>query len=189
MLINEVTILFIRLATKEDLPGIMDIIRKSVHLMEANDNNQWTGEYPQEEHFLKDVENQVLYVAEHNEKIVGSVSVDQVEPKEYATVSWRKSGEAYLFHRLAVDPDTRGKGIASHLITFAEKIAAENDVYYMKVDTYSLNKKAQALFEKLGYEKRGNIYLYGKDQPFYCYDKILSLQAEAGVRPEQSTSY
>ncbi|GAA0336406.1 GNAT family N-acetyltransferase [Bacillus carboniphilus] len=181
--------MFIRLATKEDLPGIMDIIKKSVELMEANDNDQWTGYYPQEEHFLEDIDNQVLYVAELDRKIVGSVSVDQSEPEEYASVNWRKSGEAYLFHRLAVDPETRGKGVASQLITFAEKTAAENDVFYMKVDTYSLNNKAQTLFEKLGYEKRGTIYLYGKEQPFYCYDKILSIHAEEGVQPEQTTRY
>lgn len=164
----------IRLAKETDLKEIIPIIRKSVQVMEKHDNDQWTGDYPQEHDFLADIEKNTLYVAILDNKVAGCISVDQVEPEEYQEVNWRIDEEAYLFHRLAVDIDIRGEGVASELIAFAERLAIENGVYYMKVDTYSLNKKAQGLFEKLGYEKRGEIKLFGKEQPFYCYDKILS---------------
>ncbi|HWO76265.1 MAG TPA: GNAT family N-acetyltransferase [Bacillus sp. (in: firmicutes)] len=165
--------MLIRKANRDDLQAIMSMIEITVKLMEKNQNDQWTGEYPAKDDFQSDLRKDNLYVAILHEKIVGCITIDQEEPEEYSLVKWRRAGEAYLFHRLAVDPDTRGEGVASKLISFAESIAIKNNVFYMKVDTYSLNQKAQMLFEKLGYEKRGEIYLYGKIEPFYCYDKIL----------------
>ena len=42
----------------------------------------------------------------------------------------------------------------------------------MRTDTYSLNKKAQRLFEKNGYVNAGTIFM-DRENPFYCYDKLL----------------
>ncbi|MET3695980.1 hypothetical protein SAMN05877753_102488 [Bacillus oleivorans] len=163
----------IRKASQKDLEAIMSIIQVTVKLMEENKNDQWTGEYPQEDDFQSDLKKDHLYVATLQERVVGCITIDQEEPEEYSFVNWRRNGDAFLFHRLAVDPDTRGEGIASKLISFAENVAISHNVFYIKVDTYSLNKKAQKLFDKLGYEKQGEIFLYGKKEPFYCYDKIL----------------
>jgi hypothetical protein len=38
----------------------------------------------------------------------------------------------------------------------------------VKIVTYSLNKKAQNLFEKSGNIKSGEMEFQGKLQPFYC---------------------
>ena len=170
----------IRKANQEDIREIMSMIKVTVKLMEKNQNDQWSSEYPHEEDFQTDLHKGDLFVATLQENVVGCITIDQEEPDEYSFVKWRKEGEAYLFHRLAVDPDIRGEGIASKLITFAESLAIKNHVFYMKVDTYSLNQQAQQLFEKLGYEKRGEIYLFGKNEPFYCYDKILQKPIKQG---------
>ncbi len=46
-----------------------------------------------------------------------------------------------VIHRMAVNPNFRKTGIASKLVDFAEKLAVENNVSYLKSDTYSINSK------------------------------------------------
>lgn len=74
---------------------------------------------------------------------------------------------------MSINPKYRNQGTATKLIEFAEKIAKENGVNYIKTDTYSINKKMNALLLKLGYIHRGNMNFLGKEKEFYCYDKKL----------------
>jgi ribosomal protein S18 acetylase RimI-like enzyme len=164
----------IRKGNKEDVEEIMKIVKKTVDIMKNENIDQWTDEYPLLGDFLKDKENGSLYVAvDENNQVAGSITIDQKEPKEYNTSDWRQEGPAYLFHRLVVDPEVRGKGIASLLIGQTEEVAKENNVFYIRTDTYSLNKKAQSLFKKNGFKQTGEIQFMGKDNPFYTFDKIL----------------
>nr|WP_251025973.1 GNAT family N-acetyltransferase [Bacillus sp. ISL-47] len=150
----------------------MDIVKQTVDIMESEDNDQWNRTYPQDQDFLTDIKAGTLYTAVLNGSVTGSITVDQVQAEEYRGAGWRKDAPCYVFHRLAVDPEIRGEGIASKLIKFAESYAVDQGVTYMRTDTYSLNKKAQSLFEKNGYIKVGTIYM-DRDYPFYCYDKFL----------------
>ncbi|WP_409251047.1 GNAT family N-acetyltransferase [Bacillus sp. SCS-153A] len=164
----------VRKGNKEDIKEIMKMVKKTVEIMKSENIDQWTDEYPLAGDFSKDAESESLYIAvNEDEKVVGSITIDQNEPEEYSTSQWRKDGPAYLFHRLVVDPDVRGKGIASLLINKTEEVAKNQNVHYIRTDTYSLNKKAQALFEKNGFHMTGKIQFMGKDNPFYTYDKIL----------------
>ncbi|WP_026583879.1 GNAT family N-acetyltransferase [Bacillus sp. J33] len=163
----------IRKGKKQDLEEIMNIVKKTVDIMESENNDQWNRTYPQDKDFMDDIEEGSLYTAVLNGIVVGSITVDQNQAEEYHGTEWRRDEPCYVFHRLAVDPQIRGKGIASKLISFAENYAVEQGVPYMRTDTYSLNKKAQSLFEKNGYIKVGKIYM-DRDNPFYCYDKFLN---------------
>ncbi|KON87565.1 GNAT family acetyltransferase [Sporosarcina globispora] len=162
----------IRKGTKDDLKKIMEIVNQTVTIMESEENDQWNRAYPQDQDFLADIEAGNLYAAIFNGEVAGSITVDQIQAVEYKNASWRKDEPCFVFHRLAVDPEIRGEGIASKLITFAEEHAVSHGIPYMRTDTYSLNKKAQSLFEKNGYVNTGTIYM-DRDNPFYCYDKLL----------------
>ncbi|EDL66057.1 GNAT family N-acetyltransferase [Bacillus sp. SG-1] len=164
----------LRKGKKEDIEEIMKIVKKTVEIMKSENIDQWTDEYPLAGNFSKDAENDSLYVAvDEDNEVVGSITIDQNEPEEYSTSQWRKEGPAYLFHRLVVDPDVRGKGIASLLIKKTEEVAKDNKVDYIRTDTYSLNKKAQSLFKKNGFQQTGEIQFMGKDNPFYTFDKVI----------------
>lgn len=162
----------IRKGTKEDLKKIMDIVQQTVNIMESEGNDQWNRTYPQDQDFLADIEAGNLYTAIFDGKVAGSITVDQTQAEEYKNASWRKDEPCFVFHRLAVDPEIRGEGIASKLILFAEEHAVNKGIPYMRTDTYSLNTKAQRLFEKNGYVIAGTIFM-DRVNPFYCYDKLL----------------
>jgi ribosomal protein S18 acetylase RimI-like enzyme len=164
----------IRRGKIDDIPEIMKIVGKTVAIMKSEDIDQWTEEYPLASHFTADAENETLYVAEgENGEVAGSITIDRNEPEEYSSPEWRKDKPALLFHRLVVDPEVRGKGIASLLIEQAEKMSKEHKLFYIRTDTYSLNKKAQSLFIKNGFKQTGTIQFMGKDNPFYTYDKLV----------------
>ncbi|WP_338447827.1 GNAT family N-acetyltransferase [Niallia oryzisoli] len=167
----------IRKGRNEDIPAIMKLVKDTVQIMKEEKSDQWDEKYPTVTIFENDAKNESLYVYEENGKVFGSITVDTNLPNEYHDISWRKKTSAYTFHRLVISAAARKKGMASSLIAYAEKIALQNNVPYMKIDTYSLNKKAQALFEKCGYVKAGEMAFHGKENPFYCYDKILTDQA------------
>ncbi|PLR78385.1 GNAT family N-acetyltransferase [Bacillus sp. V3-13] len=164
----------IRVGTAADIERIMEFVIHTVEIMNQEGNDQWSDIYPHKEDFLADCKAGSLYVAEKNGTVTGSITIDQEEPPEYEQANWRSDQDFFVFHRLVVDPDVRGAGIASQLISFSESYALEKGVFYLKTDTYSLNKKAQLLFEKNGFVKVGTMEFLEKEHPFYCYDKFLS---------------
>ncbi|WP_233269803.1 GNAT family N-acetyltransferase [Heyndrickxia camelliae] len=163
----------IRKGQIEDIPAIMKMVQDTVEIMKEENNDQWSDVYPTASNFEMDVENGSLYVLEEAGEVIGSITVDQNQPSEYEPIPWRKADNAFVFHRLVVSPRSRGKGEATKLIKYAEQYAIDNEVPYMRIDTYSLNKKAQKLFEKNGYKKVGEMPYHGKTHPFFCYDKLL----------------
>ncbi|WP_308303486.1 GNAT family N-acetyltransferase [Bacillus canaveralius] len=164
----------IRIATAADIERIMEFVIHTVELMNQEGNDQWSDTYPHKDDFLADCKAGSLYVAEKDGRVIGSITIDRQEPPEYKQAHWRSDQDSFVFHRLAVDPDVRGAGIASKLMSFSESYALEKGVFYLKTDTYSLNKKAQLLFEKNEFVKVGEMKFPERDQPFYCYDKFLS---------------
>ncbi|WP_249310167.1 GNAT family N-acetyltransferase [Bacillus sp. FJAT-49736] len=163
----------IRKGRETDIPSIVKMVQETVEIMKEENIDQWDDTYPTAKIFEADILNESLFVLEEDGKVIGSITVDQNEPMEYKPVPWRKDENAFVFHRLVVSPHIRGKGHAAKLINYAEQYALKHGVPYMRIDTYSLNKKAQNLFEKQGYKKVGEMPYHGKSNPYFCYDKML----------------
>ncbi|QQK81758.1 GNAT family N-acetyltransferase [Salicibibacter cibi] len=167
----------IRYAQKTDMAEIMNIVKKTVRVMNADGSDQWNGSYPTSRHFLTDINKQSLFVLVAGGKISGFITVDQNIDSRFQQMTWTyPDQDAGTFHRLAVDPDGRNHGVASQLIHFAEAKCAAEELKTMKIDTYALNQSARALFERLGYKLVGfSREGTGKPYPFYYYEKILSV--------------
>jgi len=76
---------------------------------------------------------------------------------------------------MGVSPDHRKIGVGFEMVAFADELAIKNNIKYLKTDTYSLNRNAQGLFQKLGYIFVGEMNFLGKEKPFYCYEKTISV--------------
>lgn len=162
-----------RLAQNNDLPAIMAIIRDTIAEMRTYRNTQWDENYPQEDDFQRDIEEGSLYIAERDGRVAGFACINGDEPAEYAALPWTGT-KALVIHRMAVAMDQRQKGVAMEMMDFAEELAREQGIRVLKTDTYSLNTKMNALFQKLGYRMIGTMQFKGKEKPFPCYEKILS---------------
>jgi N-acetylglutamate synthase-like GNAT family acetyltransferase len=165
----------IRLATQDDVPALMALLRKFVPLMRAAGNLQWDETYPNETVFGKDIEKHQLWLAEIDGTIAGVAALTTDQEPEYAQVGWNLDETAVVVHRLAVDPDFRGAGIATNLMQQAEKVAKEDGIEVLRIDTNTKNKATQKLFPKLGYKLAGEIgFAFRPGLRFLCYEKRLA---------------
>lgn len=166
--------MIIRLAITEDILLIMQLVRKVIPLMRAAGNFQWGDDYPNPEVFANDIKIGQLFVAELENEIVGVSAITTDQDPEYADAGWDITEKAIVTHRLAVDPDCQGKGIAKALMQQAEVVAQTRGIKILRVDTNSENKATQALFPKLGYTFSGEINLAKRPGlRFFCYQKLL----------------
>lgn len=164
----------IRKGTSDDLDSIEDIINLVVPIMNKSNNFQWAlNVYPLRKDFEKDISDGILYVAyDNNDKVVGCIALDRICPIEYKDAGCDVSEKCIVPHRLAVDPSFQGKGIALTLMKRGIELAIENNYKYVRVDTNTINVKMQAIFERLGFNCRGEIKLIGKPEnlTFLCYE-------------------
>ncbi len=164
----------LRPGTLQDIPAILLLIRKVVPLMRAAGNLQWDDAYPNAEVFARDVALGFLWVMEGPAGIGGVAAITTDQEPEYAQVGWDIHEPAIVTHRLAVDPDLRGQGIAAVLLTQAEIVAAHHGISILRVDTNTQNQATQRLFPKLGYILAGEIGLrFRQGLRFLCYEKRL----------------
>jgi ribosomal protein S18 acetylase RimI-like enzyme len=165
----------IRLATHEDIPALMMLMRRVIPLMLAAGNLQWDENYPNEAVFQRDIDLGQLWIADVETSVAGVAAVTTDQEPDYAQAGWDIDEHAIVVHRLAVDPAFRGTGVATALMQKAEEVAAECGITVLRVDTNTQNETTQRLFPKLGYQLAGEINL--KIRPglrFLCYEKRLS---------------
>jgi ribosomal protein S18 acetylase RimI-like enzyme len=164
----------IRLATHNDLPELMSLMRRVVPAMLAAGNLQWDDSYPNEAVFQRDIDLVQLWVADAENSIAGVAAVTMDQEPDYEQVGWDINDPAIVVHRLAVDPAFRGAGVATALMQKAEEIAAERGIAALRVDTNTHNQATQRLFPKLGYLLAGEIDLQLRPGlRFFCYEKRL----------------
>ena len=193
----------LRLATHNDLPALLALVRRVVPIMRAAGNLQWDDSYPNAEVFARDVQQGQLWIAELSPpeqlalpdgaavsnseappedgveatasgRVAGVAAITTDQEPEYAQAGMDPQEPAIVVHRLAVDPRLRGRGIAVALMQQAEVVARERGLSVLRVDTNSANLATQALFPRLGYQSMGEISLpFRPGLRFRCYEKRL----------------
>jgi ribosomal protein S18 acetylase RimI-like enzyme len=165
----------IRLATQDDLPALMALVRRVVPLMRATGNLQWDETYPNDAVFQRDIDLDQLWIAEVDGSIAGVAAITMDQGPDYTQVGWDITEPAIVVHRLAVDPAFRGQGAAAALMQKAEEIAIERRIAALRIDTNTQNEATQRLFPKLGYLLAGEINLeFRPGLRFLCYEKRLT---------------
>jgi ribosomal protein S18 acetylase RimI-like enzyme len=166
--------MLIRLATNADVPAIMQMINKVVPLMRAAGNYQWGDDYPNPQVFNKDIALSQLWVADIDGAVAGVSAITTDQDPEYTDAGWDITEPAIVTHRIAVNPDYQGMGIAKALMQQAEVVAQDRGITILRVDTNSENQATQALFPKLGYTFSGEIGLAKRPGlKFFCYEKRI----------------
>jgi ribosomal protein S18 acetylase RimI-like enzyme len=86
--------------------------------------------------------------------LVGGAFVGMQNP-----LTWPDGNKAELFI-LAVDPDRRGRGVGSLLITEAEAVAKDMGARKLIVNTHALMISVQEMYENRGYVRMGALKDY-----------------------------
>ena len=161
----------IELASVADAPAIMDLITLCMREMRANDIDQWDDIYPNLPVVEEGARAGSLYAIRREGRMVATVCLDDVQPEEYQPLNWQVTeGKALVIHRLCVHPNWRRHGLARRLMDFAESLAAEQGYRSIRLDSYTGNPRAQALYEGRGYRRVGQVRFPRRRLPFDCFE-------------------
>ena len=164
----------IKKVSLKEIDAVCNILCNVISHMKSIGFTQWNEDYPTREILERDIEYGCLFGAYSNEKLAGFAALNEHQSEEYEEILW-KFGEPYLVvHRLQVDPAYRGKGIAYLIMLFAERLAKERGCKAIRLDTRQDNIPAIALYEKLGYQKRGHVHFPRMmEYEFPCFEKEI----------------
>lgn len=108
------------------------------------------------------VEEESLYVATEEERIVSAFILNHHQGEGYEEAAWTypaKKEEAAVLHLLATDPDRQGQGIGKMMLKKAVEISRENQDKVIRLDTLTWNVPGQKLYEGFGFHCCGDIGL------------------------------
>lgn len=165
----------LRLAESGDIPYIMEIIKKVIPKMHAAGNYQWDEYYPTDVTFKKDIKNGTLYVYEEESVIKGCIVADDNHAFAYDDIPWELARmDCLALHRLAVDPQSQGQGIAQKILRGIIEIGQDKSYLGIHTDTSQENKPMQRLFAKLGFDYKGHLNLDDNLNDWYAaYEKVF----------------
>ena len=140
--------------------------------MEEQGIPQWDEIYPNKAILNADIENKQMYLIEAEGRVAGFTVINEDQSSEYTGVAWKYDGRPLVVHRLTIHPDYQRRRLASHLMDFAEEMAAAENYDCIRLDAFTLNRAAFAMYEKRGY-RRAAIVRFRKGD-FFCFEKKIS---------------
>ena len=167
--------LTIRKGVPADLPQIWKLVQAAVAHMNAGGNPQWGPDYPGMTHFAEGIAAGDLYAACSPEgTILGVAILNTWQEDCYEDLTgWRETPPALVIHKVAVLPEAQRQGVASALFRFAFDLAREQGLRSVRMDTYCLNGKMQALIRKFGFHYMGNVHFPARPLCYRVYEKVL----------------
>jgi GNAT superfamily N-acetyltransferase len=145
-------------ANPGDIVPVMELIRKAVRAMNDSGLFQWTEDYPNEEIITEDIAAGTLYKITTGDVIAGIIVLNHQYFPEYDVLKWDVNDpHPLIVHRLCIHPDYQGQGLSRILMQFAEAYALRNHYLSIRLDTGTLNTKALALYDALGYRRVGEV--------------------------------
>lgn len=151
----------IKLADEKDIFGIYGCIKDAKKLLKESGSDQWqdTDGYPSMDTIKEYVSKREMYVNLVNNEIVGCIALCKGIDKSYTEIDgvWLNDDEYYTLHLMAVKANHYRKGVAKELIEEMKKIAFNNGIHNLKVDTKKENIPMSNLLLKLGFIKTGVI--------------------------------
>ena len=163
-----------RLAKKEDIDQVMEVIEDGRLNLKLQGHGQWQNGYPNQDTLLNDINNQNLYVICHQDLIVGVLAIIYLD-KEYPFVeagAWASDYNYFVMHRCAVRKEYYHLGLGHFLFQIFEEVAKENGIHSLRIDTHQGNYAMRHILEKNGFVCCGTIIL-DPNKHRVIYEKVL----------------
>ena len=168
----------IRRATHSDLEAIMTIVHSAQLYLAELGIDQWQDGYPEREVIVADIDAGVGFVvcdkSNHPQGYAAIVLSGESAYRQISQSAWHTSEPYVVVHRICISGDSRRRGLAMQLMSFAANIALQNGVEAMRIDTHEGNTRMLAMLDKLGFEYCGKI-VYEQSGERVAYDREISL--------------
>ena len=148
----------IRIATINDLNAVQEL-NNSLFELEFNNFDDtlkvgWPFEKDGKEYFEYMIENEIVFVAEAEEKIVGYLAGSICEQISYITETFAE------LDNMCIDDQYRRFGIGTLLINEFKKYCKEKNIQNIKVTASAKNSRAIQFYIKNGFEDYNVTFKY-----------------------------
>lgn len=149
-----------RKANEKDIEKISEIY-EDIHSLEEKGitSTGWIrGVYPTPKTAQTALERDDLFVLETENSVVGAAIINKLQVDSYKEGLWQydaEDSEVMVLHTLVISPEESKKGYGTEFVKFYEKYALSNGCKYLRMDTNEKNKRARAMYKKLGYTEIG----------------------------------
>ncbi len=162
-------------ARYEDLQGVLDMLDHCNRVLSEKGLYQWDEKYPNRNFYEACIEDGELFLLKEEEHMVGTVVLNEDQDSGWSDINWQYTqGAQLIIHALLIDPDCQGKGYGQQALELCETYARKSNYSGIRLDAFSENPVALALYVKNGYQKVGEVYFESKPvnhQCYYCYEK------------------
>ena len=172
----------IRKTTVGDIDAVMSIIEEARRTIAALGIDQWQNGSPNRAMIEEDISLGRGRAVTLNGEIVGTFALifdgeptyKIIEQGAWSFPDRTDTGEwSYLaIHRVAISVASRGTGVSTAIIRYAEDTARAYGRSSLRIDTHEGNVVMRRMLEKHGFVCRGVIHLENGD-PRVAYEKLL----------------
>ena len=152
--------MFFRKADTHDIPQIMVLIAQGVDSLKKQGSPQWQDGYePSRQQVEKDVKKGAGYVIEDKKIIAYAALIEGTDPVYTAIKegNWLGEGPYVSIHRVVVDTQKTGKGLAQKLLRHLIDVSQQLGYRDIRIDTYYLNIGMQKAIIKADFVYRGKV--------------------------------
>lgn len=162
-----------RKAALFDLPEIFRLFAAAIRRMDEQGIPQWDEVYPSKAVLRRDALRRQLFVGFLDGRIACAFALSRQCDREYDAGAWRYPNAPYMvIHRLCVHPAFQNRGVAARAMAYIERRLYARGVRAVRLDAFSRNPYALRLYERLGYEKTGEVRF--RKGIFCLYEKALA---------------
>lgn len=151
-------LIYIRLAEKQDLDQIMEIIAEAKKLLKEDGNPQWQNGSPNRKMLAEDIALKRTYCLVANKEIAGVAVLLTTPDPNYSEIdgAWKNNDEQYAtIHRIAISTKFRGQHLSQFMMSNLISRGLMLGIHNFRIDTHEVNKRMQSLIKSLGFEYRG----------------------------------
>jgi len=162
-----------RPSTTNDKESIWKILQQAIARRKSEGSDQWQQGYPNPETVEVDIQKNWGFVLEIDGVVAGYAAVIfEVEPAyEIIEGNWLTKGKYVVIHRVAIADKFAGQGLATKIFLEIEKVALDQNIFSIKVDTNFDNIPMLKILDKLNYTYCGEVYFRGSARK--AFEKIL----------------
>ena len=144
---------FIRPASAEDYPAVIEIIGEAAAWLKAKGIDQWPS--PPNEHWQRRTAEQVnrdeFYLAYEGEEAVGTFRLT------WNDAYWLDGGRAGYLHRLAIRNHKHHQGLGDVLLDGAIALIRQRERRFVRLDVPAKNDRLRRYYERRGFVYRGQV--------------------------------
>lgn len=165
-----------RKARFKDLNKIEEIILSAKKSLKEDGIDQWQIDSLNREFLKNQLEKEKSYVFEKDGRILAYAFLSDKKEENYNPIEEEFEGKDYLtIHTLAVANDFKEKRIGTRFLIDIINFANTKGLDSLRIDTHEDNLKMRGLINKIGFKKRGLIFVddEGSPKPRFAYELIL----------------